>query len=829
MHSCTYRIDDRARRVPREPRSRGLAVTLFALTFLARPASARWLGGTQMASGGTVGESRQGNTRIVQETAGMPVATQIAYDTGSSDPPEAPVSAEDVSDEVRAHARRLSETLRSSITPELTSALGEGIAPGRPEPHVRGRSLAEIGICDWVQQDADYDYAYQCALRASVVNDFKPETVKGRTGFDVLKPIVTCLDIEDKDECQMKPSCIWYPAGGRYAEDTCDGDFNSILTAPVPANDCAEDEQVDETIHSLYAREIFACQKYPTESECNNAAGLSCSWDPNESGGSCTLDSTTFLLDLIRNSEKELHLIVALGRQADTCAVKTTQSDCDTVAACSWTSATSLCDVADSTVKSIVGVETLAGVFSTWNTCQIKSQSQCNSDGNCEWSNGNCEITNSKAGEMLVDGMADGAFKTFISDGVPCTNSRATDGTTSTVSNYACQLSSTLAGHCFVDDTFYHLVDGKYECFYWPNDPSWSNDILYAPYPGYGKRCPNVYEQYTTKYTVCAAANSEAECGTGDYEDCTWEEGSCGFDDIWKIILGDADGANLNSIIGDCGSQTNETACGAFESDIDFFSLRYPNETKVKATLSFSGLNTMNAETVAKVQAAVATAVGGDVDGGEIAITGVQFPVESKIELSISKSAVDADLSAFETKFKKGLAEDLGVLPSDIVIKFVQDASSRRRRTLLSSHVEIDYEVNGAPDAVRAQTIANTVQSSGGLNALKSSTDTTATVPTGTTPTYALQVAVEPKTSDPNGVAARLDSATITVDGVTATHITHASDDLEKKDDDTFMFGLTTLVFALLCAGVVLLVAVLVCCVAVKMRRGSSSKVASLR
>merc|ERR1712216_850027 len=135
--------------------------------------------------------------------------------------------------------------------------------------------------------------------------------------------------------------------------------------------------------------------------------------------------------------------------------------------------------------------------------------------------------------------------------------------------------------------------------------------------------------------------------------------------DIWKIILGDADGANLNSIIGDCGSQTNETACGAFESDIDFFSLRYPNETKVKATLSFSGLNTMNAETAARVQAAVATA-------------GVHFPVESKIELSISKSAVDADLSAFETKFKKGLAEDLGVLPSDIVIKFVQDASSRR-------------------------------------------------------------------------------------------------------------------------------------------------------
>ena len=80
MTSRTYRIDDRARRVPREPRSRGPAVVLFALTILARPASAKWLGGTQNANGRTVGESRQGNTRIVQETAGTPVATQIAYD-----------------------------------------------------------------------------------------------------------------------------------------------------------------------------------------------------------------------------------------------------------------------------------------------------------------------------------------------------------------------------------------------------------------------------------------------------------------------------------------------------------------------------------------------------------------------------------------------------------------------------------------------------------------------------------------------------------------------------------------------------------------------------
>ena len=134
-------------------------------------------------------------------------------------------------------------------------------------------------------------------------------------------------------------------------------------------------------------------------------------------------------------------------------------------------------------------------------------------------------------------------------------------------------------------------------------------------------------------------------------------------------------------------------------------------------------------------------------------------------------------------------------------------SSSRTRRTctersLLSSNVEIDYGVNGAPDAVRAQTIAKTVQSSGGLSALKSSTNTTATVPAAHRAHVRSPRRGGANASDPRGVAARLDSATITVDGVTATHVTYASDDVEKKDDDTFMFGLTTLVFALICAGV---------------------------
>ena len=100
---------------------------------------------------------------------------------------------------------------------------------------------------------------------------------------------------------------------------------------------------------------------------------------------------------------------------------------------------------------------------------------------------------------------------------------------------------------------------------------------------------------------------------------------------------------------------------------------------------------------------------------------------------------------------------------------------------LLSSHVEIDYEVDGAPDAVRAQAIAKEVTSTGGLATLKSETGAEATVPAGTTPTYQLVVEVEPKTSDPDGTAARLDAATITVDGVTAKHETQASVEEERR------------------------------------------------
>ena len=176
--------------------------------------------------------------------------------------------------EIRAKSRKLSETLRSSLTPEIRSARGERIARGRPEPNVRGRSLAQEKICQWSPcGDDDYDDCRDCHLQPSVVYRFKPATPKGREGFDDLEPIVTCMEIESADECRMKPSCIY-----RADDDFCDGDFDSLLTAPVPANACTEAEKTPVTIYSLVMREQVACQKFETSSTCNNAKGLTCEW-----------------------------------------------------------------------------------------------------------------------------------------------------------------------------------------------------------------------------------------------------------------------------------------------------------------------------------------------------------------------------------------------------------------------------------------------------------------------------------------------------------------------------------------------------------------------
>lgn len=122
MTQRTYRIDNRASAASsRTPLARTVTVTLIALTLLARPASAKWLGGTTTATGKTVGESRQGNTRIVQETGGTPVATQIAYDTGSSNPPEAHVVLQDHSVILVPTEKRRAEGYKPSYWGKPTS------------------------------------------------------------------------------------------------------------------------------------------------------------------------------------------------------------------------------------------------------------------------------------------------------------------------------------------------------------------------------------------------------------------------------------------------------------------------------------------------------------------------------------------------------------------------------------------------------------------------------------------------------------------------------------------------------------------------------------
>lgn len=691
---------------------------------------------------------------------------------GVVEPTTAGISS-DVFDNIRSQSRRLSEIIRAGLpAPELRSAVGGRIARARPEPTIRGRSLAAKKICEWNPCGADEEDCKDCDLKASVVNDFKPETPEGRAGFDILKPVVTCMDITLEDECKMKPSCNWFTD-----EDPgyCDGDWNSILTAPVPASACTAAEKVDVTMNTIMTREVLACQKFQTESTCNAAKGLTCEWQDD---GTCSVGAMKFFMDLVTGSAKGLHTVVALGRQADACATKTTQSTCAAVTECAWNSVTSLCDVADATVKSIAGVETLSGVLSKWNTCQSKSQTDCT--GDCKWANGNCELTSKTVSETLVDGMSDGAFKTFIADGTYCTNSRASDGTTSDASLLSCwsnnkfENGTSLPGYCYVTDELKHVVAGKPECFYFPG-MTWLAGIFTAPYPGYDKMCPNIMDRFIIKNTECQKASTKAECGTGNYKECKWgeytdDEGDrCEFngDYIWKLIVGDVDGDHLISIMSSCGTQSSEAACGGFEKDIDFFGLKYPEKSKVKTTLGFANIDSMDKSKAEELQKAVADAVGGDVKADEVVIKGVQFPVESKIELSTSKSDIDKDRAGFETKFKTGLAADLGVLPSDIVIKDIKE-SSRRRRGLLSSHVQVDFEVDGAPDAVRAKALASQVQSGGGLSNLKTDTGATPTIPAGTTPSYELRVEVEPMTSYPDGVATMLNTATITMDGQTA-------------------------------------------------------------
>ena len=91
MTPRTCRIDDRASAgSSRTPLARTVAVTLIALTFLARPASAKWLGAVAEN-----GDSKQGNTRVTQISNGAPTATQIAYNHGGAADPESYIVLQD--------------------------------------------------------------------------------------------------------------------------------------------------------------------------------------------------------------------------------------------------------------------------------------------------------------------------------------------------------------------------------------------------------------------------------------------------------------------------------------------------------------------------------------------------------------------------------------------------------------------------------------------------------------------------------------------------------------------------------------------------------------
>ena len=81
----TYRNDDRSS--AGSSFARTFANTLIALGSL-QPACAKWLGDGGVTGSNVNGESREGNTRMVQFTDGTPTVMQLAYDTGVTTAPE---------------------------------------------------------------------------------------------------------------------------------------------------------------------------------------------------------------------------------------------------------------------------------------------------------------------------------------------------------------------------------------------------------------------------------------------------------------------------------------------------------------------------------------------------------------------------------------------------------------------------------------------------------------------------------------------------------------------------------------------------------------------
>jgi hypothetical protein len=80
-----YRKDDRSS--AGSSFARTFAVTLITLVSL-QPACAKWLGDGGVPGSNANGESREGNTRMVQFTDGTPTVMQLAYDTGVTTAPE---------------------------------------------------------------------------------------------------------------------------------------------------------------------------------------------------------------------------------------------------------------------------------------------------------------------------------------------------------------------------------------------------------------------------------------------------------------------------------------------------------------------------------------------------------------------------------------------------------------------------------------------------------------------------------------------------------------------------------------------------------------------
>jgi len=362
--------------------------------------------------------------------------------------------------------------------------------------------------------------------------------------------------------------------------------------------------------------------------------------------------------------------------------------------------------------------------------CIEADSKACPADPKCEVDEkGACFVKEDAMIAGMFGEMEDGPYKTIIVNGFKCDA-----GDSSNVTAATCAAKK---------------IDGcKYTgtgCTYDP-PPSMLGDIFSAPVPGYAPRCPSLMDKAMKSGEECfmmtepAMCASNSKCMVETYEgqqSCTAKPES-----MFTAMAGEKDGKNMMSMMSACEVHTgNQGSCEAQTMDVDFFGRANPSKKKVTTAMSFKGVTKVDEATATKMKKAIAGSLGDDVKAEDITFTKVHFPVKAELKLTKTMTEVNADKPAFEKKFKKGVAADLGVVEGDINIRAISESPESRRRGLLAAGVNVAFTVENAKDDTAASAISKTISNAAALTAVAAETGASATV--AAAPSYELEVEME--------------------------------------------------------------------------------------